>query len=332
MIAWPSALWMPVSMSGAVKVGELEDLGQERAKVRSMLAWLQDVVLELRRQGIVIVAEHPARSRAWKEPLLMDAFEGLPAKITEMCSFGLRRPDGEWGCGSGLFLRRPTRLVGPVEVLKRACVTCPGGHQHAPELGGVMVDGVWWPVGDFVGCYTDKFANAVIDGVEEHLSQTRRRRTGEGFYVTPRVAEESFMDADEDVIHGVYFDDRDVPMEVAPPVELTGAGVEEGDRENQNHDNHSTNNHDEEESISPWPESQGPPVSEQMEREDLLRELDTIPLDLDEVREDQNHDNHSTNNRKEEGSPEKPLSVKERNLLERVTCCTVVLGIHRMRL
>ena len=61
MIAWPSALWMPVSMSGAVKVGELEDLGQERAKVRSMLAWLQDVVLELRRQGIVIVAEHPAR-------------------------------------------------------------------------------------------------------------------------------------------------------------------------------------------------------------------------------------------------------------------------------
>ena len=87
----------------------------------------------------------------------MDAFEGLPAKITEMCSFGLRRPDGEWGCGSGLFLRRPTRLVGPVEVLKRACVTCPGGHQHAPELGGVMVDGVWWPVGDFVGCYTDKF-------------------------------------------------------------------------------------------------------------------------------------------------------------------------------
>ena len=63
----------------------------------------------------------------------------------------------------------------------------------------------------------------------------------------------------KDVIHGVYFDDRDVPMEVAPPVELTGAGVEEGDRENQNHDNHSTNNHDEEESISPWPESQGAP-------------------------------------------------------------------------
>ena len=304
MVSWPSTLWMPVAKKGC-EVESFENLGRERSKMRAVLAWIQEVVLRLRGRGIVVVAEHPVRSRAWNEPLLIDAFEGMPTGIAEMCAHGLRRPDGEWGGGPGRYLRRPTRVVGPRSVIEVVCRCCPGGHRHAPELGGVMVDGLWCPLGEFVGGYTKGFANKVMDGVERSLPRASRARTGEGFYVTPRVPEEGFMEEDADVIHSIYFDENDN----GNPMELEAAPG----GENQNHNNHDTDNHDEEDP-SPWPEEIGPPdeFDDQAEQEELLRDLDRIPL------EDQNHNNHGTDNHDEEEVPKTPVSVKDKALLERV--------------
>ena len=306
MISWPSTPWMPVATKEACDVERFENLGRVRAESRKVFTWLQDVVLSLRSRGVIVVAEHPLRSRAWKEPLVMDAFAGLPAGITDMCAFGLRRPDAEWDSQAcGRHLRRPTRVVGPLEVIATTCRRCPGGHRHAPELGGVLVDGTWCRLGDFVGCYTDGFAKAVIQGVAKALKGTRRARSGEGFYVTPQVAEESLMEEDEDVIHGAYFDEQLVLEPLGP----------EGLPENQNHNNHDTDNHGTE-GLERFEIEAGTcefPAEDpdQAEKEAFMRELDSIPL------EDQNHNNHGTDNH-EEGPPMLPRTTKERGLLERV--------------
>ena len=45
------------------------------------------------------LGENPFSSKAWKEPVVIDTWEGLPMGRTEMCAFGLRRPDDEWCSG-----------------------------------------------------------------------------------------------------------------------------------------------------------------------------------------------------------------------------------------
>ncbi|OLQ12070.1 hypothetical protein AK812_SmicGene4036 [Symbiodinium microadriaticum] len=287
---------MPVVSKEARDVECFESLGRVRAESRKIFAWLQDVVLSLRSRGVIVVAEHPLRSRAWKEPLVVDAFAGLPAGITDMCAYGLRRPDAEWDSQAcGRHLRRPTRVVGPLEVVTMTCRRCPGGHRHAPELGGVLVDGTWCRLGDFVGCYTDGFAKAVSQGVTKALKGTRKNRGGEGFYVTPKVAEESLMEEDEDVIHGAYFDEQLVLEPLGP----------EGLPENQNHNNHDTDNHGTE-GLERFEIEAGTcefPAEDpdQAEKDAFMRELDSIPL------EDQNHNNHGTDNHE---APKRPLPAR----------------------
>ena len=52
------------------------------------------------------MGENPKPSLAWKEPLIIEAFDGRTAAITNMYQYGLRIP------GGAAFLRKRARLEG----------------------------------------------------------------------------------------------------------------------------------------------------------------------------------------------------------------------------
>ena len=144
-----------------------------------------------------MLGENPLTSRAWKEPVVIDTWEGLLKQRTDMCAFvGLRRPDGEWNPAvRGLYLRKPTWLTGQEEILRRACRVCPGNHRHSPCLGGVRVHGRWCSLSDLAGGYTKKFAQAIVIGAEEFLKgRGSKRKDINTFLTTPLLPEEVFMD------------------------------------------------------------------------------------------------------------------------------------------
>ena len=168
-IAWPCTKWSILQTFDRRSPEYLQRLAAERQEQRRLLAWVQRVVLRHRARGGAILGENPWNSAAWREPVVMDTYDGLPSGKTEMCAFGLRRPDDEFRPGPGLFLRKPTRLRAQSEILEAACRLCPGNHRHVPSLGGVKVKGRWCSVAEFAGGYTRKFAEAVIRGAENYL-------------------------------------------------------------------------------------------------------------------------------------------------------------------
>ena len=144
-----------------------------------------------------------------------------------MCAFGLRRPDDEFSPGPGLHLRKPTKLRAQREILESACRLCPGNHRHSPSLGGVKVKGRQCSVAEFAGGYTRRFAEAVVRGAEKYLAGKPRIS---GFYVSPTLPEEAFMNTDVDV-HDQVLQEDDVGHNVddADKVDGDGNDGEEGD-------------------------------------------------------------------------------------------------------
>ena len=204
-IAWPCTKWSVLQTFGRRTPEYLRRLAAQRQEQRQLLAWVQKVILRHRARGGAILGENPWNSAAWREPLVIDTYEGLPEGKTEMCAFGLRRPDDEFRPGPGLYLRKPTRLRAQQEILTAACRLCPGNHQHAPSWGGVKVKGRWCSVAEFAGGYTRKFAEAVVRGAENYLAG--KPRIG-SFYVSPMVPEEAFMNTDVDVYDMVLQEDE----------------------------------------------------------------------------------------------------------------------------
>ena len=196
MVAFPCTVWSGLQTFGFCSQEYLERLAARREEQRGLLGWVQDVVLDHRSRGGAVLGENPLTSRAWKEPVVVDTWEGLPKQRTDMCAFGLRRPDGEWNPSAhGLYLRKPTLLAGQEEILKRACRVCPGNHRHSPCLGGARVDGRWCSLSDLAGGYTKKFAQAVAIGAEEFLAgRGSKRKQVNSFLATPLLPEEVFMD------------------------------------------------------------------------------------------------------------------------------------------
>ena len=200
VVAFPSAVWSELRTFGFRSAEYLERLAARRMEQRKMLGWVQDVFFAHRARGGAVLGENPLSSRAWKEPVVIDTWEGLPKQRTDMCAFGLRRPDAEWDPQArGLHLRKPTLLTGQREILKRACRLCSGGHRHSPCLSGVRVRGRWCSMAEFTGGYTNKFAEAVVLGAEDFLKgeNSRRKRT-ETFLTPPLVPEERFMEDSQD--------------------------------------------------------------------------------------------------------------------------------------
>ena len=196
MVAFPCTVWSGLQTFGFRSPEFLERLAARRDEQRGLLGWVQDVVLDHRSRGGAVLGENPLTSKAWKEPVVVDTWEGLPKQRTDMCAFGLRRPDGEWNPEArGLYLRKPTLLTGQEEILKRACRVCPGDHRHSPCLGGVRVEGRWCNLSDLAGGYTKKFAQAIVIGAEEFLTgRGSKRKLANSFIATPLLPEEVFMD------------------------------------------------------------------------------------------------------------------------------------------
>ena len=159
LVAWPSTKWSVLQTFGFKTQEYLERLAKSRNEQRR-----QKIVLERRALGCATVGENPFGSRAWKEPVVINTWAGLPIGKTEMCAFGLNRPTDEWLSGPGLFLRKPPKLAGPPEVLRRACRLCRGNHRHAPCLGRVKVKGRWCSLAEFASGYTPAFARALVVG------------------------------------------------------------------------------------------------------------------------------------------------------------------------
>ena len=135
-----------------------------------------------------MLGENPKPSLAWQEPLIQEAFDGMPTTTCDMCQYGLRLPE------AGAFLRKRTRLQGTAEILERCSRLCQGGHEHTPVVGGARIDGEWMAVSAFAGGYTKDFATEVVLGAEEYLKGQRRK---EVFVEGGQVPEEGFMEEEE---------------------------------------------------------------------------------------------------------------------------------------
>ena len=56
---------------------------------------MKQAVQEQRARRGAVLGENPATFRAWQEPTIIEAFEGMPEMITDMCRYGLRKPKKE---------------------------------------------------------------------------------------------------------------------------------------------------------------------------------------------------------------------------------------------
>ena len=190
VLAWPCRLWSPLQALNYRTTQEKAKLGELRQMERPLLNFVEEVAAKQRRRGGAILGENPLRSRAWEEPAIIAAFQGMDQGQVDMCTHGLRRPD------DGKPLKKPTRLVGTTEILEECCKKCPGGHQHAPVMGAMKVNGKWKSVSEFAGGYTRRFAEAVVRGAEKFL---KKRRGGpvEELWCYQNVAEENFIGVEE---------------------------------------------------------------------------------------------------------------------------------------
>lgn len=58
-------------------------LAQKREENRTLLRFVRDASLAQRRRGGALLGENPKPSLAWKEPLIEEAFNGMPFTICE---------------------------------------------------------------------------------------------------------------------------------------------------------------------------------------------------------------------------------------------------------
>eukprot|EP00434_Breviolum_minutum_P025436 symbB.v1.2.022474.t1/scaffold1996.1/size93170/9 len=186
VIAWPCTKWSRLQTMGRKSVLQLARLVTERKKQRKLLRFTRDAALRQRRRRGRALGENPATSLAWKEPLIVEAFDGLAHEVTDMCCYGLKVP------GKGA-LRKRTRLAGHKGVMKYCVKKCCCRKPHVPVLGSAKIGGRWRSVSDFAGGYT-KFAEAVIRGAEEDLENDE----GEAeVFVEGGVPEETWRPEDE---------------------------------------------------------------------------------------------------------------------------------------
>ena len=210
VIAWPCTKWSALQTFGHKMIDQLRALHDSRQEQRVLLDFVEDVVRDHRSKGGVTLGENPLTSKAWREPAIVAAFEGLPKARTDMCAFGLKRPHNEFcPCKRPLYLRKPTLLAADAAILKQAARLCPGRRRHVPCLGGVRVKGKWVKLSEWAGGYTKAFARAVVRGAEQALQQ-RRRHGGHNvvFARQPLLPEEVFVESDVEIL-----DDVEAPEE-----------------------------------------------------------------------------------------------------------------------
>ena len=168
VIAWPCTVWSPLQGFGHKSPWQRQRLEERREEQREILGFVRDASHGQRRRGGLLLGENPKPSLAWKEPLIVEAFDGMASTTTDMCQYGLRIPD------RGPFLRKRTRLAGTPALVKQLGRLCPGKHTHTPVLGGMHHQGRWMNVSDYAGGYTAQFAKQVIATAQEVLEAEGR--------------------------------------------------------------------------------------------------------------------------------------------------------------
>ena len=154
VLAWPCTVWSQLQAINATTPWRRFKLAQRDASRRQ------------RRRGGAVLGENPHQSMAWKEPMIIEAFDGMESGTTDMCQFGLRVPGGN-------LLRKRTALKGTKEVVRRCCRKCCGNHRHDLVFGSAKIHGKWTTISEFAGGYTKQFAQAVVEGAEEYLKKGR---------------------------------------------------------------------------------------------------------------------------------------------------------------
>ena len=190
VIAWPCTVWSPLQAFGNKSPWQLKKLEERREEQREILGFVRDASHDQRRRGGLLIGENPKPSLAWKEPLIIEAFDGMGSTITDMCQFGLRLPS------AGPFLRKRTRLEGTPALVHQLGRLCPAKHEHTPVLGGMRYKGKWMNVSDYAGGYTSQFAKAVIEGAEKILKE--EGRSPEVLVAGPSFPEEDLEEEQEE--------------------------------------------------------------------------------------------------------------------------------------
>ena len=107
VLAWPCTVWSQLQAINATTPWRRFKLAQRRKEQRKILRFVRDASRRQRRRGGAVLGENPHQSMAWKEPMIIEAFDGMESGITDMCQFGLRVPGGN-------LLRKRTALKGTI--------------------------------------------------------------------------------------------------------------------------------------------------------------------------------------------------------------------------
>ena len=196
VLAWPCTVWSQLQTLGHKTPEQLQRLSERRQEQRALLEFVYEASRRQRSRGGAVLGENPWTSKAWKEEAIIKAFEGMAHGDTDMCAYGLQKPEDEDPWGRKLYLKKRTKLAGTEEIIEGCSRKCPKNHVHAPVVGGVRVKGKWMALSDFAGGYTKCFARTVIRGAEKYLRSGRRR---EVFVASETLPEETFCPAEDEM-------------------------------------------------------------------------------------------------------------------------------------
>jgi hypothetical protein len=140
---------------------------QERRHAAEILLTFAAAVYKLQvSSGRHFLHEHPAGATSWRSPAIAKllATPGVSAVVAHQCAFGLQTSAPGGGHAPA---KKPTRFMSSAPaVLEALSRRCPGGHPHAPLVGGTRArDAATYPPG---------LCEAIARGAEEQLRRDKR--------------------------------------------------------------------------------------------------------------------------------------------------------------
>eukprot|EP00435_Cladocopium_sp_Y103_P019429 s2435_g4.t1 len=155
---------------------------------KTFLSFTRRAVLKQRARRKAVLGENPYPSKAWKQPEIIDAFEGLPQAVLDQCEYGLKHPENH------MPIQKATRFMGQEEVLTYLHTRCSGDHDHAVIEGNVRVGGRTVKLSEWCGGYSLPLCEAILHGAELYLQSDSRHET---YFHNEVMAEELMMDGEE---------------------------------------------------------------------------------------------------------------------------------------
>ena len=219
VVAWPCTVWSPLQFLGNMTQERHDRLLQRQQEDRdTFLSFVHDAVRFQRDRGRAHLGENPWRSGAWKEPWIQSAYDGESYARTDMCQFGLRKPDTKE------LLMKPTCLAGTRDLVEACAKQCSCERPHAHTLGTYRDrEGKHRSVAEFAGGYTLSFARTVVKAAEHFLDHWQPHEVQ--VFATDDVPEERFMEIDDEPpeIREEHQEVADLEAELEAEIEDGGA-------------------------------------------------------------------------------------------------------------